>query len=365
VYVGAYYEVTGGVVKKYYYAGGVRVAENNGGTLYFLLSDHLGSTAVTTDASGVRVTELRYYPYGDSERYNPGGQITTFRFTGQRWDPGTGLYFYNSRWYDPLIGRFIQADTIVPQPGNPQALNRYSYVLGNPLRYTDPTGHCATGDNDACDPVETRREHARIRIRTSPYYPEARLALANMIYGEQGGETTSFQVAAGYVAWNRAGYRLNNVVSVVAAANQFQGYQGPHIPIPEPTGRAKRAWDTIYNELVPDVFTRERLDPTGGAIFFANIVPEQEGTYADTLARLVQDKFLGEELTQSQALARAGYGVIRAPEGRSATGHSLVFNHLVSVVLENYRVANPLSSLNVSPGTQSPRGLGRHGEVQP
>jgi RHS repeat-associated protein len=123
VYVGAYYEVTGGVVKKYYYAGNVRVAENNGGTLHFLLTDHLGSTATTTDANGNRVTELRYYPYGDSERYNPGGQITTYRFTGQRWDPGTGLYWYNSRWYDPLIGRFIQADTIVPQPGNPQALN--------------------------------------------------------------------------------------------------------------------------------------------------------------------------------------------------------------------------------------------------
>jgi len=40
-----------------------------------------------------------------------------------------------------LIGRFPQADSIVPQPGNPQALNRYSYTLNNPLRYTDPTGH--------------------------------------------------------------------------------------------------------------------------------------------------------------------------------------------------------------------------------
>jgi len=47
---------------------------------------------------------------------------------------------FDSRWFDPLVGRFMQADTIVPQPGNPQALNRYSYVLGNPLRYTDPTG---------------------------------------------------------------------------------------------------------------------------------------------------------------------------------------------------------------------------------
>ena len=43
----------------------------------------------------------------------------------------------------------MQSDTIVPQPGNPQALNRYSYVLNNPLRYTDPSGHaqvCADGD---------------------------------------------------------------------------------------------------------------------------------------------------------------------------------------------------------------------------
>ncbi len=140
IFVGNYYEVQGSTVKKYYYAGSVRVAERNGGTLYFLLSDHLGGTAVTTDANGNRVTELRYLPYGDT-RYNPGSQITTYRFTGQRWDSGTGLYFYNARWYDPLIGRFIQADTIVSQPGNPQDLNRYTYCRNNPLRFIDPSGY--------------------------------------------------------------------------------------------------------------------------------------------------------------------------------------------------------------------------------
>ncbi|MBU0491425.1 MAG: RHS repeat-associated core domain-containing protein [Chloroflexi bacterium] len=51
------------------------------------------------------------------------------------------LYDYGARFYDPLLGRFISADTIVPEPGNPQALNRYSYCVGNPIRYTDPTGH--------------------------------------------------------------------------------------------------------------------------------------------------------------------------------------------------------------------------------
>ncbi|RMD62918.1 RHS repeat-associated core domain-containing protein, partial [Candidatus Parcubacteria bacterium] len=52
------------------------------------------------------------------------------------------LYDYNARYYDPAIGRFIQPDTIVPEPANPQALNRYAYVNNNPVRYTDPSGHC-------------------------------------------------------------------------------------------------------------------------------------------------------------------------------------------------------------------------------
>jgi len=46
-----------------------------------------------------------------------------------------------TRYYDPTLGRFIQPDTIVPQPGDPQSLNRYSYAGNNPVRYTDPSGH--------------------------------------------------------------------------------------------------------------------------------------------------------------------------------------------------------------------------------
>ncbi len=51
------------------------------------------------------------------------------------------MYFYNARYYDGTLGRFLSADTIVPSPANPQSLNRYAYVLNNPLRYTDPSGH--------------------------------------------------------------------------------------------------------------------------------------------------------------------------------------------------------------------------------
>ncbi len=55
--------------------------------------------------------------------------------------------FYQARYYDAAVGRFVQADTIIPDPYNSQSLNRYSYTRNNPVRYTDPTGHC---DPDEC-----------------------------------------------------------------------------------------------------------------------------------------------------------------------------------------------------------------------
>jgi len=93
------------------------------------------------------VAEQRYYPYGGT-RYTDGSTPTSLRFTGQRQDATIGLYFYDTRYYDPALGRFISADTIVPQAGDPQSLNRYSYVLNSPLNYRDPSGHSACVDEE-------------------------------------------------------------------------------------------------------------------------------------------------------------------------------------------------------------------------
>jgi RHS repeat-associated protein len=60
-----------------------------------------------------------------------------------------GLIYMNARYYVAELGRFLSADTIVPDPGNPQSFNRYAYAYNNPLKYTDPSGHCAIGDS-AC-----------------------------------------------------------------------------------------------------------------------------------------------------------------------------------------------------------------------
>jgi len=76
-------------------------------TINYLLGDHsliprdrLGSQAITTNSSGVRSAEVRYMPWG-TERYTSGTTPTTYKFTGQRYESSIGLYFYNSRWYDP------------------------------------------------------------------------------------------------------------------------------------------------------------------------------------------------------------------------------------------------------------------------
>jgi len=117
-------------------------------TLYYVLKDHLGSASVVTDntVNAAIVSEQRYYPYGETRL--TATMLTDKLFTGQR-DIGLGIYHYGARFYSPKLGRFLSADTIVPGYANPQAFNRYSYVINNPLRYTDPTGHsCIEEDGD-------------------------------------------------------------------------------------------------------------------------------------------------------------------------------------------------------------------------
>ncbi|MEM3555034.1 MAG: RHS repeat-associated core domain-containing protein, partial [Candidatus Micrarchaeaceae archaeon] len=133
-------------VRKTYIFGGIPVAVRllaqgeTAGMLVYLHLDHLGSPVVATDGGGGVVAEVRYYPYGGM-RVQIGEMPTTLNFTGQRLDAGVGLLYYRARYYDPMLGRFVQPDTIIPGPVDPQNLNRFTYVRNNPLRSTDPTGH--------------------------------------------------------------------------------------------------------------------------------------------------------------------------------------------------------------------------------
>ncbi len=108
--------------------------------IYFYHADHLGSTHLVTDEQGQVVQLVQYKPFGEGY-LETGTPAVSQKFTGQRADPSTGLYYYHARYYDPQLGRFIQPDPIVQAADDPQFLNRYSYVRNSPTNLVDPSGN--------------------------------------------------------------------------------------------------------------------------------------------------------------------------------------------------------------------------------
>ncbi len=137
----------------------------------YLHKDHLGSSELITDEFGSNALGVN----GDNRpAFGPWGQrrmgdtwsnqapttttlvngISTRGFTGHEMLDSAGIIHMNGRIYDPETARFLSPDPIIQELGNTQNFNRYSYVLNNPLRYTDPSGYCFDGLTTAfCGPL--------------------------------------------------------------------------------------------------------------------------------------------------------------------------------------------------------------------
>jgi len=133
-------ELEQGVWTKHYYAGNVLVASNSQGTKTFYHADHLGSTRLLTNAYGQKVQDYDYAAYGKMAR-SVGSAVNAKRYGGHESDLDAALVYMHARYYDPSLGRFLSADSMVPELANPQAFNRYAYVYNNPISNADPTGH--------------------------------------------------------------------------------------------------------------------------------------------------------------------------------------------------------------------------------
>jgi RHS repeat-associated protein len=79
-------------------------------------------------------------PFG-GQRGSGGISTTAYKFTDQELDAETNLYNYDARLYDPVVGRFVSADSVVPDKFDSQSWNAYSYCQNNPIKYNDPSGH--------------------------------------------------------------------------------------------------------------------------------------------------------------------------------------------------------------------------------
>ncbi len=113
---------------------------------YYIHTDNLGSVIAVSDDKGNNISQSKYSPYGSPNSSNP---ATERAYTGQIKDDKTTLSYYNARYYDPVLSRFVSADSVRQLADSP---NRFAYVEGNPIIRNDPSGNweCAYGEEENC-----------------------------------------------------------------------------------------------------------------------------------------------------------------------------------------------------------------------
>ena len=136
----------------YIYAEGqlvaVHVKRGTADSLYYVMTDHLGSWNKVMDEDKNIVQQTHFDPWGNRMSYTawntPQTQISfpfSRGFTGHEHYDRFKIINANARLYDPVIGRFFSPDPFVQAPNFTQNYNRYSYCLNNPVMYTDPNGN--------------------------------------------------------------------------------------------------------------------------------------------------------------------------------------------------------------------------------
>ncbi len=104
-------------------------------TYYHYASDDLGSITHITDEEGNVLNRYEYDAFGNFTVKEETIQ-NRFAFTGEQYDPITSQYYLRARFYNPVIGRFLNEDTYYGD-----GLNLYTYCHNNPVYYIDPSGY--------------------------------------------------------------------------------------------------------------------------------------------------------------------------------------------------------------------------------
>jgi len=140
------------------------ISRTTGGqTAYYMYNGHGDATALLSSAGSILGTY--YFDAFGVLTESTGTFNNPYTYAGYQYDKETGIYYLQSRMYDPVIARFLQEDTYRGKANDPLSLNLYTYCHNEPLMYTDPLGH-----TEACDVNLSPNDQARIAKLTNDYY---------------------------------------------------------------------------------------------------------------------------------------------------------------------------------------------------
>ena len=189
-----------GTEHTYYYAGGKLLRETYGdtvldffydasgnayalkynGTLYYYITNLQGDVTSIVDAQGAVVASYNYDPYGnlisDEPAENTVGHLNPLRYRGYYYDSESELYYLQSRYYDPELGRFLNTDAFASTGQGVLGYNMFAYCGNNPINNEDPTGNYYTPTelhnfvlDEICDDDPNKTWHNTHMVYEIPY----------------------------------------------------------------------------------------------------------------------------------------------------------------------------------------------------
>ena len=229
------------------------------GNTYYYLTNLQGDVTGIVDSTGTQVVSYTYDPYGKplavtGSMADTIGAVNPLRYRGYYYDAETGFYYVSSRYYDPEIGRWTNADSLIDNRGV-ITQNLFQYCGNNPVNNADPSGNLfgaivgigllvigmvatlsgcsstpAATTSSPSTPSKSSTPSSSTSSTTPPQIPTPQeKSYAATVYAEAGGQNRRSKQAVAHVMNNRIGTRPSwtDIEAVISAKYQFDGYNNP------------------------------------------------------------------------------------------------------------------------------------------
>ena len=297
---------TGGDTLYFLYHGSSRVGLEYKGNTYYYIYNLQGDVVGLVNSSGTSVVSYTYDAWGNPESISGSmastlGAANPFRYRGYYYDTESGLYYLMSRYYDPVVGRFLNRDGELNLNSNITLLNLFAYCVNNPIILSDPLGNCPPGFVGPC-PGPLKCKYNQILVANPPVsYPASFDRSPSDVIGDiTGGAdiTTQLGIAGlGQAIKNSrkpsnigAGTHAKDVAKSLDALDNIGSGASKILEI---TSYAAVAWDVgygIYDNVNRGMPTKKIVIDatvdftfTGGSIFASGLAGASIGTAVGTI----------------------------------------------------------------------------------